>query len=156
MDGYVRSLAVLIVLESCPVVPDQHGHICFHWHAECPAWRAAVGKHGSSGHLCAKKVVTPQAMSDGHTVPGALHQQLGAVAHLLPQAWHGAQADFGEGVVHNSQPGWSEQGKGRNWHVHTIDAPSPQPPVLWLVAKPPSRGHSAPGEQGSLPPGTSF
>lgn len=78
------------------------------------------GKHNTwprkfAGYLLSEEMVAPLALSrapDGHaTVPGALEQQLGVEAHLVPKAWQGAQTYFGEGVVHNFCPGWLKKGK---------------------------------------------
>jgi len=118
-DVYVRSLAVLTALGSRPLVLDQHVHICFHLHAECPARGTARANTAcDSGDLLAVCVPqgwgppAPSRAHDGHAVPGALDQQLGVEAHLVPNAWEGAQADFGKGVVQNFRPGWLRQGKG--------------------------------------------
>ena len=93
----------------------------------------------------------PPALSrgpDGHAVPGALDQQLGVEAHLVPKAWQGAQAYFGEGGVHNFQPGWLKQGKGSKQHIRTADALSPQPPALRPIAELRSRGPLRPDSAG--------
>lgn len=119
------------------------------WSSPPAALHSPWRTHISEGFLsiCSPKRWGTPALScapDRRHLPIAIYQQLGVDIQLEPNAWQEAQGYFGEGDVHNFQPGESKQGKS----VRSTLLGSPWPPVLWPVTEPRSWGPLHPGPAG--------